>query len=193
MPHGAFIGLTTSGKTFGARAHARELMRADFPSEGHKIMVLRKPRERWDEAECDFQTAFPEQFMAEYEKQRRINWDKGTSTAAFLELSDADANKYDKGIRKLFTEGRHDGFRFFYLAQRGEMVHPDIRENCVSLYLFTCGGKAAKAWADEFCDNELLKAATLPQHIFMHKASRYSPAVMRKLVVPSVAPPKGKK
>jgi hypothetical protein len=183
MPHGAIIGLTSSGKTFLARSLARGFMAAKFPSQGLKVLALRKRRETWGDDECDFQTSVPELFIQQYKQQAKINWENGTHSVAFLELSDADAAKYDKRFRKLFTEGRHDGFRFFYLAQRGAMVHPDIRENCVSLYLFTCGGDAAKTWSEEFCDKELLKAATLPARCFMHKASRYSPAQMRTLSV----------
>lgn len=185
MPHGAIIGLTSSGKTFLARSLARGFMQAKFPSKGFRVMALRKRRETWEPSECDYQTSDPEEFIKAYQAQARINWENGTHTVAFLELSDADAAKYDKRFRKLFTEGRHDGFRFFYLAQRGAMVHPDVRENCVSLYLFTCGGDAAKTWAEEFCDKELLKAATLPARVFMHKETRYSPAVMRTLKPPA--------
>jgi len=181
MAHGAIIGLTTSGKTYLARKLAGQLMQSDFKTINHKVMVLRKKREEWAGDECSWQTFNPDEFINEYRKQAKINCDNGTNTVAFLELSDASVEKYDTRFHRLFCQGRHDGFRLFYLSQRGAIVHPTIRENCVSLYLFTCGGKAAKIWAEEFCDNDLIKAAELPPHYFMHKKDRYSKAAVRKL------------
>ena len=185
MPHGAIIGLTTSGKTFLARQLAAGFMKADFASQGNKVMALHKPREPWEDGkECDFCTSDPEEFIAEHKKQAALNCKHGTKTVAFLELSDSAVDKYDVRFHKYFSEGRHDGVRFFYLTQRGATVHPNIRENCVSLYLFMCGGAAAKLWAEEFADKKILEAAELPAHYFVHKANRFSPAVIRKLTIP---------
>lgn len=151
-------------------------------------MALHKPREPWlIGKEVSWQTADAERFLAEIEVQSWYNNKNGTSTAAFMELSDAGVDKYDERIRKLFREKRHDGFRFFYLTQRAATVHPDIRENCTCLYLFTCGGAGAKLWADEFVDDEILKAAKLPAHYFVHKPDRYTPAVVRILQLPKAS------
>lgn len=166
MPHGCFAGMTASGKTFGAQQVAKGFRRA-----GVGVLVLAKPGEVWPAGTFSRQTWDKDQFLKWVFSARRC--------ACFIEIADADVKKYDERFHKLATEGRHLGHRFYFLAQRAARVHPDIRENCHSLYLFTCGGAGAKVWADEFCDEALLKAATLPQYHFMHKATRYTPAVER--------------
>jgi hypothetical protein len=63
------------------------------------------------------------------------------------------------------------------------MVHPNIRENCVGLYLFAVPLKGARLWADEFNDETLLGAPTLPPHVFFHKPSRFQPARLCRISV----------
>lgn len=175
--------MTESGKTFLARNLAKSFMQSDFNYMGHKVMVLRKPREEWQADECSFQTSDPEEFLREYRLQRRINWENGTSTVAFLELADADVEKFDKRFHKLFTTGRHDGFKLFYLTQRPAFVHPSIREQCRSLYLFAVDGKSVKDWVESFRDKSLMDAANLPQYEFLYKASRFENSRKIKLQI----------
>ena len=93
-----------------------------------------------------------------------------------MELADADVDKYDEGFHRCFTQGRHEGHRCIYISQRAGQVHPNIRENCESLCLFSVGMKAAKLWAEEFNDVALLGAVQLQPHCFFFKPSRYLPA-----------------
>lgn len=185
MPHGAIIGSTTSGKTFLARFLAREYM-----GKKAEVIALHKPREPWGKNEVVWQTQHVNLILDKIEERNRENQNliaKGINPiggfVVFLELSDAAAAKYDERIRKLFTEGRHDGHICHYLSQRGVQVHPDIRENCIRLYLFACLGNAAKEWATEFNDVELKKAGSLPPYYFAYKASRFAPTRICKLAV----------
>jgi len=163
MPHATIAGMTMSGKTFLAQTNARA-----FRAAGVGTLVLHKPGERWPEACANWQTDDPEKFLVKFWKAQRC--------ACFMELSDAAVSKWDERFHACFTRGRHHGHRCFFVTQRAATVHPAIRENCESLYLFTCGAKGAAVWAEEFCDNVLLAAATLPQYNFMYKPTRYAPA-----------------
>ena len=169
MPHRAIIGQTGSGKTFAAQQTARAYRAAGIGS-----LVLHKPREPWP-AECvSWQTADPARFL-------RMFW-ASRQCAAFMELADADVDKFDERFHRCFTQGRHEGHRCFYISQRAGQVHPNIRENCESLCLFSVGMKAAKLWAEEFNDPELLGAVQLQPRWFYFKASRYVPAKKIELV-----------
>lgn len=170
MPHRANIGQTGSGKTHCAQQTARE-----FRLRGIGVLVLHKPREPWP-ADCvTWQTDDPEKFL-------RMFW-ASRGCACFMELADADIEKSDDRFHRCFTQGRHEGHRCHYLSQRAAMVHPNIRENCESLCLFSVGMKGARLWAEEFNDLDLIGAAQLKpaQHLFFFKASRSVPAVRMKL------------
>ncbi|MBA3849339.1 MAG: hypothetical protein C0502_05010 [Opitutus sp.] len=170
MPHSAIIGSTGSGKTTCGQQLA-----ALAVAGGRGVLVLHKEREAWPlpAAPLVFQTHDPEHFLAVYWKAR--------SCDCFMELADADVDKFDSRFHRCFTQGRHEGHRNFYLSQRAAMVHPNVRENCASLYLFAVPIKGARLWADEFNDETLLGATMLPPHQFFHKPSRFAPARLVKL------------
>ena len=168
MPHAAIIGQTTSGKTFLGQQLAK-----GFQAAGVGVLVLHKPREPWPYA--NWQTSDPERFLAKFWQCQRC--------AVFMELADNGVSKWDERFHKCFTEGRHNGHRCFYLSQRAATVHPAIRENCESLYLFTVSAKAATVWSEEFCDTILLKASSIDQYHFLYKRNRYTPATESVLVI----------
>lgn len=167
MPHAAIIGQTGTGKTHAARSLAR-----CFIASGVKTLALHKPREPWERAAASWQTPDPATFLPMF-------W-KAKGCACFMELADAGVSKWDTEFHKCFSQGRHEGHRCFFLSQRAATVHPTIRENCSSLYLFAVPPAGARLWAEEFNDEELLKAVSLPPHIFFYKANRYTPAILRK-------------
>lgn len=162
MWHGAFVGMTGSGKTYAAQQTA-----ARYRASGVNTLVLRKPLERWPDRSASWQTSDPDAFLVQFQRMR--------GCACFMELADADVSKWDERFHKCFSDGRHYGHRAFYLTQRGEQVHPNIRDNCGLLWLFACGDAAAKTWATEFRDPVLLRAPEIPFHSFYFKASRRSP------------------
>lgn len=176
MSHATIAGMTESGKTHCARQIARGLL-----ASGVRTLVLHKPREPWDKKEASQQTSDPELFLSAYEAIGKHNSKTGQSCAAFMELSDATVDKYDSRFHLCFTQGRHDGFRNFFLTQRAAFVHPAIRENCSLIYLFNCTPKACDIWVEEFNDERLSLAADLPPHYYVHKSARFSPA---RLYVP---------
>lgn len=168
--HAAIIGSTGSGKTFLAQSLAR-----NAASKGRGVLVLHKEREPWPlpRSPLVWQTHDAEAFL-------RMYW-AARSCDCFMELADADVDKFDGRFHRCYTQGRHEGHRNFYLSQRAAMVHPNIRENCSSLYLFAVPIKGARLWADEFNDDTLQQATTLPPHVFFYKPSRFQPARKLKL------------
>jgi len=167
MSHATIAGMTESGKTFGAQCLAKGLR-----AEGVNTLVLHKPMEIWPASAASWQTDDIERFLPMFECNR--------GCAVFMELSDAAVSKYDERVHRCFTAGRHLGHRVHFITQRPATVHPAIRENCTALYLFNCATKAAQMWAEEFNDPALLAADRLPQYVFLHKPSRFAPAVLRK-------------
>lgn len=174
MPHRAIIGQTGSGKTFAAQCLA-----AYTAALGRGVLILHKPRERWPlpAGPLAWQTDDPEIFL-------RMFW-AAKNCDCFMELADADVDKWDERFHRCFTQGRHEGHYCYYLSQRAATVHPQIRENCESLCLFSTSIKGAKLWADEFNDETLLGAVSLPPHVFYFKPSRFGPARLLKLSPPS--------
>ncbi|HLP00613.1 MAG TPA: zonular occludens toxin domain-containing protein [Opitutaceae bacterium] len=170
MSHATIAGMTESGKTFAGIELAK-----GFRAAGVGTLVLHKPMEQWPAAAASWQTDSIERFLPMFERSR--------GCAVFMELSDAAVSKYDARVHRCFTAGRHFGHRVHFITQRPATVHPAIRENCTALYLFNCATNAAKMWAEEFNDAALLEADRLPQYVFLHKASRFAPAVRRKFSV----------
>jgi hypothetical protein len=161
--HTASIGGTGSGKTFLNITKARQYRR-----DGIGTLILHKPREPWP-AECaSWQTDEPPRFLDMFWRAKRC--------ACFMELADADVDKYDREFHRCFSMGRHEGHRCHYISQYGPQVHPIIRMNCTSLALFATNRRAAATWAEEFNDERLLRACELPPRVFFWKASRYEPA-----------------
>lgn len=165
--HAAIVGQTGSGKTYAAQSEAREFIKGDV-----KTLVLHKPREPWPRTAASWQTDDPAKYLAMFWRAKRC--------ACFMELADAGVSKWDTEFHKCFSQGRHEGHRCFFLSQRAATVHPTIRENCSALYLFSVAPAAAKLWAEEFNDLELLKAVTLPPTAFFYKPNRYTPAICTK-------------
>ncbi len=167
MPHAAIIGQTDSGKTYAGKSLARAFRRA-----GISTLVLHKPREPWAPEEASWQTADPATFIAKFWRAKRC--------ACFMELADAGVSKWDTEFHRCFSQGRHEGHRCFFMSQRAASVHPNVRENCASLYLFAVPPAGAKLWAEEFNDAALLGAVTLPPRVFWYKPNRYTPATLRR-------------
>lgn len=163
--HYAILGLTGSGKTFAAQNLA-----ACALSRGRGVLVLHRPDEPWPltAGPLMWQTDDPDRYLRQYWASRNVD--------CFMELADADVDKFDAAFHRCFTRGRHGGRRNYYLAQRASQVHPTIRHNCVGLFLFAAGAKDAAVWSDEFNDPALLGASTLPPHEFFFKPDRFTPA-----------------
>lgn len=160
--HRAIIGGTGSGKTFSGQQSARRVRAL-----GRSTLVLHLDMEPWPRECASWQTSDPDEFIRMYWAARNCD--------AFMELADADVDKFDDRFHKAFTRGRHWGHRNYFLSQYGPTVHPIIRANCTSLCLFAVNNMVAKAWSLEFNDPALLEAAKLPPRWFYFKADRFTP------------------
>jgi GNAT superfamily N-acetyltransferase len=183
MYHFAVIGMTGSGKTFGAQCMAE-----DYRRRGIGTLVLHKPNESWPSSAASWQTDHVPTFLRMYDAARQC--------ACFMELADAEASKYDADVRKTFTQGRHTGHRNYFLAQRGAQVHPDVRENCIGVFMFNQVEKSARLWADDFNEPGFIKAPIppaiidgntgkfgamcLPPHWCFYKPNRFAPIKLMK-------------
>lgn len=178
MPHGTFGGITESGKTFGAQ----QIATAAYHT-GKGVLVLHKELEPWPFA--SWQTSDPELFL-------RMFW-AARNCLVFIEMSDAEIARNDVAFHRCFSKGRHAGHRCFFITQYPTTVHPTIRSNCHSVFLFSCAPPAAKIWAEEFNEPLLLTAPSLPQYHFIHKPSRFAPAYVSKFEIKTNPKPKTKK
>ena len=166
--HFALFGQTGTGKTFAAQQFAR-FMRA----RGLGVLALHKPLEAWPADAVSWQTPDPEAYLWKWERSRRCG--------CFMELADAFVDKWDARFHRCFSSGRHLGHRCFYITQRAALVHPNIRDNCSSLCLFAVPTNAARLWAMDFNDENLLRAVNLPPRYFFFKPSRYDSARLMTL------------
>lgn len=160
--HALVLGKTNCGKTFLMQAKARE-----YRAAGIGCIVLHKPREPWPSACANWQTADPSAFIRKFWQCQNV--------VAFIEMSDASVGKYDAAFYKCATEGRHNGIRCYFSAQRPQQIHPDIRDNCDGLYLFALKGGAVETIAKEEGKPELLRAAMLPPRWFFYKQNDFTP------------------
>lgn len=160
--HGLFLGETGSGKTFKARQLA-----ATFKASGVPVLALVPPGHAWTEAA--WQTNDVGAFVAKANASRRC--------ALFMEFADADADKFDDGLTRLFTWSRNYGHRAFAICQRHTQVNPTIRDQCRFLWLFRVGAKTAGLLAEEYVEPLLVHAPTLPDYHFFFK-KRGTPATL---------------
>lgn len=177
MPHTIIAGVTMSGKTAFAQSVAAARVRA-----GGGVLVLHRPSEPWPLPRCPlvWQTPDPDAFIAKAVAAR--------SCFLFVEMTDARTggdrygekiDKADRRFHALATESRHEGHWVFFMAQRAVALHPDIRENVQSLYLFASGDDSAERMAEEFRDKALLRSAELPPWHYFEKLNRFTPAILR--------------
>lgn len=159
MPHAAIIGMTTSGKSTLAKRLCEEFNRA-----GIATLALIKPNEPYP---AKWQTSDADKFLKKFWESR--------GCAVFLEMADAAVEKSDTRFHEVFSRGRHNGHRCFYVSQRHAQVHPCIRENCEHLYLFRVSNNSAKIWAEEFADDGIYQATTAQRYHFV-QCGRYAPA-----------------
>lgn len=169
--HGCFFGRTFTGKSHKAREVAAGFKRARV---GVIALVPADQLHAWKDC-AHWVTADLDLFCAKVAASKRC--------AVFCELADAGADKFDDRIRAMFTRGRHDGHRIFFIAQRFSQVEPTVREQCAFLWLFKTAPKAAAVLAEEFADPALLAAAGLPDRSFVFKRGN-APAVRVEVPLP---------
>ncbi len=167
--HGCFFGRSFTGKSWKAQDVAGGFKRA---SVGVLALAPTAELEAWRRV-THWATDDIDLFCRKVAASRRC--------AVFAELADSEADKFDPRIRRMFTRGRHDGHRVFFVAQRFSQVEPTVREQCAFLWLFKTSAKAAAVMAEEFADPGLLAATTLPDRSFLFKRGN-QPA--QRVIVP---------
>lgn len=148
------IGQGKSGKTTLAKALAR-----GFRSAGVKVLALPLPGDHW--AEADWQTTDLDRFNAMFWRARQC--------AVFMEFSDAEVEKNDERYKRMFTKGRHQGHRVFVIAQHYSQLPTSIRDQLEALWLFSCGKRTAKEFAEGFADDDLFLQVGAPRFRYLFK------------------------
>ena len=118
------------------------------------------------EAGAHFETDDIDEFMALAVQSR--------SCALFIDESGEVAGQHDKERFWLATRARHQGHSSHFLAQRANMLSPNIRTNCSKLFLFTSPLEDCKTLSKEFVKPELMDGAYLAKGEFFY-APRFAP------------------
>lgn len=151
MSHAAIIGMTKGGKTTVAVELAH-----DFRRRGFHVLVLDRWKQRhWP---ASFITDSLETFLRVAQRSERC--------ALFVEESGNFGR--DPTFEWIVTQSRQWGHVAHYLSQYHTQVPPIVRANVERLFLFKCGLRGAKEWAEEFARPELVAmVADLPRHHFI--------------------------
>lgn len=164
--HSFINGVTASGKTHLAKSLAQTYLDADFG-----VLVLDPLNDPgWP---CSRKFTDRDAFIALARK--------ATGCVLFVDEAGITIGQYPPvEVEWLATQARHWGHRVYFVCQRAVQVKRTIRDQCSELYLFNVGRKDAEEWSENFNDDALRAAHTLPQYTFVHKR-RFAPAELRKL------------
>lgn len=80
------------------------------------------------------------------------------------------------------TRSRHWGHRAYISAQRAQLIDLSIRNQCDEAFVFRQSPNDAKELAEQYADDLLLTAPTLPVGTFIHVRS-CQPARLRRLAL----------
>ena len=144
--HTLIGGITESGKTTLGRILAKQAKKR-----GIKVLVLTPFG--WEDVGADLRTDDQGKFLDTY-------W-KSENCFVFIDEGRQTVGRYNEAMTLTAVQGRHWGHSNFYIVQRLNMLHPDIREQCSQVFLFTSAKASAEAAADEFANDELLGAPNL--------------------------------
>lgn len=139
--------MTKSGKTTLALESAH-----DWRRRGFGVLVL----DKWKQSHwpASFITDSLETFLRVARRSQRC--------ALFVEESGNFGR--DPEFEWIVTQSRHWGHVAHYLSQYHTQVPPIVRANVERLFLFKCGLRAAKEWAEEFAQPEIVDLVkTLPR------------------------------
>jgi hypothetical protein len=168
MPHSFISASSMSGKTTLCQKISES-----YRKEGFGIIVYDPMDDpSWD---CDrLFTNFDEFLKCAY---------KATRCVLFIEEVGQVIGQYPKPETEwLGTRCRHWGHRSFFIGQSPVQISLTMREQCETLFLFRCFKDRAKKWAEEFIDDDLLKATELQRYEFIQK-TRFQPCKTLKLKI----------
>lgn len=108
---------------------------------------------------------------------------KATRCLLVVEECGTVVGQYPKPrVEWLGTRARHWGHRTLFIGQAPVQISATMREQCATLFAFKTNKRRAQMWADEFIDDDILKAQELEQYQFIHKV-RFQPCKIQKLKI----------
>lgn len=168
MAHGLICGMSESGKTTLAKQLAASLSR-----QSQNVLVLDPMND--PEWTADFRTTDSAAFLDVFWTNQKC--------MVFIDESAQMVGRYDTLMQETATRGRHHGHSVFFICQRGAQISATVRAQCRHLYLFCSAKDDCKILANEFNQQELLRANSLPQFAFYH-ASRFGGCSLLQLKDP---------
>lgn len=154
--HALILGQTLSGKSTLAKRLA-----SSYKSRGVSVIVHDPVGD--PEWLADFRTANAEEFFRVYKDSRQC--------AVFFDEAGETCTEYRSEITKTATRGRHRGHRNHYIAQRGTLILPTIRDQCSELFLFNTGMEDSKVHSAEWNAPEIkTDAPFLETGEYFHKS-----------------------
>lgn len=157
MAHSLILGMTESGKTTLAKQLA-----AHYKANGVGVLVL-DPMADPDWL-ADYKTDNPDEFLQTF-------WDS-QRCAVFIDEAGDSVGRFDTVMQRTATKGRHWGHACHYITQRGAQLAMTVRDQCSHMFLFTTSLNDSKIHANEWNQDELLKAKSLRQGEYFH-VTRY--------------------
>lgn len=168
MGHAIIIGQTESGKTTLCKRLA-----AHYKRRGIGVVVLDPMHDAgWP---ADFKTADSAEFLAFVKDPNRC-----LQCACFVDETGLSIDKYDVEYQWMTCQSRHHGHVFHLIAQRAQMISPNVRAQCSTCYAFNVNIGDAKLYAAEFNSDLLMQAPTLRKGEFV-KADRFGLAKRYRL------------
>lgn len=171
MVNGGIFGPKLSGKT----TVAVQLSRVYWRSKKVRSLVLDPHGENWG----------GQAWVSKDEAQFwQVVW-KARDCLVIVEEAAATIRR-ERELIPVFTRMRHCCHRLLVVGHSGMDLLPTMRQQLDTLYLFRQPESAAKVWAENFADPQLLQACTLEQYEFLRKES-YKPAQRMRLDLKKLA------
>jgi SpoVK/Ycf46/Vps4 family AAA+-type ATPase len=144
MAHSIIVGITGTGKTTLAFKIAERYRARKIP------VLVYDPFKRL-EWQADFITDKPEEIVEVVFKNK--------SCAVFIDEAGEFLDRYSKEDTKLATMSRQLGHNVHFIAQRAQMLSPNVRHQCTNLFMFRQVASDCDLLSKDFA-NEQLKAGS---------------------------------
>lgn len=146
--HRLYTGVTQSGKTTLARAHARELAKT-------RSVVVYDPLGTstaggaWGKKSAVFDDV--DDFL------NAVYADTTVNCHVFVDEAHHVFAHGEKSNLWMLTQGRHYGMQMHLITQRPTKVHPDARTNCAECYMFRLAQDDAKSIGSDYGFSDIHK------------------------------------
>jgi|ERR1700761_5686445 len=144
--HTLIIGQTMRGKTTLARAIVRQLPKK------RKALILDPLNGKWDNHK-----------LHDNVEDLIKNAKESNDCLLVVDEASISLNAYDRSQHWLAKTSRHFGHAAIFIGQSYTDVARGIRDQCSRIFIFGCSRTTARILADEFDDDRILRATTLPK------------------------------